>query len=237
MNIVGVRVKVPATIANIGSGFDVLGMAITWHNTIEVERLSSPLDLVIEINGEWEGELPRDKSNICYKAFAAACHILGEDIPHIAMRLHNSISIARGLGSSAAARIGRVLAAATLLGIELSPSDALSLAAGFEGHTDNVSAALLGGVVISRWHSDGSIFAMRLPLANVPSLIVLIPNQMISTKLARSVLLETAPLKDAIFNLSRACLLVGTLMCGNFEHLREGVMDKLHQPYRQKPMP
>lgn len=235
MGVIGVRVKVPATIANIGSGFDALGLAISWHNIVEVERSNK---FGIDVYGEGEDELPRDESNICYRAFAAACQLLGERIPLISMRLHNSIPIARGLGSSAAARLGGILAAATLLQRELNSNEVLMLAAKLEGHTDNVSAALLGGFVVSGWRSDNSnVFAMRLPVRDVPQLVLLVPNYRVPTDLARSVLPKSVQLDDVVFNLGRACLTVGALLCGEFEHLREALMDKLHQPYRQKLMP
>lgn len=234
MSIVGVRVKVPASIANIGSGFDALGLAISWHNIVEVERSHR---LRIEVYGEGEGELPKDESNICYRAFASACQLVGEKTPHITMRLHNFIPIARGLGSSAAARVGGILAGITLLQRELKTGDVLTLAAMLEGHTDNVAAALLGGFVISGWKVDSGVFAMRLPIKEAPQLVVLIPSCRIPTELARSVLPNSIPLSDAVFNLSRACLTVGALVCGELEQLREALMDRLHQPYRQKLMP
>ncbi|MCS7253023.1 MAG: homoserine kinase [Armatimonadota bacterium] len=235
MGIAGARVKVPATIANIGSGFDALGLAISWHNIVEIERSHK---LRIEIHGEGEGELPRDESNICYKAFVSACELLGEKPPCVTLRLRNFIPLERGLGSSAAARVGGILAATALLQMELKSEDVLTLAAKLEGHTDNVAPALLGGLVISGWKSDGTgVFAVRLPIEYVPPAVVLIPNCVVPTELARSILPKTVPLNDAVFNLGRACLLLGSLVAGKIEFLREALMDRLHQPYRQKLMP
>lgn len=234
----GVRVRVPATIANLGSGFDVLGIALTWHNTVEAryaERMRKP---IIEVEGEGENELPRDERNVCYRAFSAACELMGEETPSIFMRLRNTIPLSRGLGSSAAARVGGIVAAMALLRGEVDENKALKLAAELEGHTDNVAPALLGGFVISGWKSDDdSVFAIKLPMAKDVLVTVLVPEHHIPTETARSVLPESVSLSDAVFNMSRACLLVGAFITGHLEHIAEAVKDKLHQPYRQALMP
>ncbi|MFA4015325.1 MAG: hypothetical protein RUDDFDWM_000405 [Candidatus Fervidibacterota bacterium] len=234
----GVRVRVPATVANLGSGFDVLGIALDWHNTIEARCIGKTSKLIIEVEGEGENELPKDERNVCYRAFSAACELMGEETPPVFMRLQNTIPLLRGLGSSAAARVGGIVAAMALLRGEVDEPKALKLAAELEGHTDNVAPALLGGFVISGWRSDGNgVFAIKLPVAKEVLVTVLVPEHSIPTEIARSVLPESISLSDAVFNMSRACLLVGALTTGHFEHVAEAVKDKLHQPYRQALMP
>ncbi|HID06115.1 MAG TPA: homoserine kinase [Armatimonadetes bacterium] len=240
----GVRVRVPATIGNVGSGFDALGLALTWYNTVEVERTNDVEPLVtIEVSGEGCDELPRDATNVCYRAFMRACEIANCPPPPICMRLHNTIPLARGLGSSATARIGGILAANALLGNALTQAQILSLASQLEGHPDNVAPALLGGLVISGWCTDeydegqGDVFALRINVTAPLHVIVMVPFRPIATADARRVLPARVSLRDAVFNVSRACLVVGALAVGEFHHLREAVRDKLHQQYRQQLMP
>lgn len=240
----GVRVRVPATIGNVGSGFDALGLALTWYNTVEVERADDSEPLVtIEVSGEGCDELPRDATNICYHAFERAYEIANCPPPPVCMRLHNTIPLARGLGSSAAARIAGILAANALLDNALTQAQVLSLASQLEGHPDNVAPALLGGLVVSGWHSDecrcgqADVFALHINVTAPLHVIVMVPFRPIATADARRVLPRQVSLKDAVFNVSRACLVVGALAMGELHHLREAVRDRLHQPYRQQLMP
>jgi homoserine kinase len=234
-----VTVRVPATTANLGSGFDALGAALAWHSFV---TLSAPHEgIVVEVAGEGADHVPHDERNIAVQAVKALlAHVGAERATPLSsgfvLRLDNRFPLTRGLGSSAAARVGALVAANHLLGVPLTTEELLAIAAQLEGHADNVAAALLGGVVVAVM-AKGKVRWARLPLAAEWHLALLIPDFELATEKAREVLPPQVPLQDAVFNVSRVALLVAALATGDIGSLREAMEDRLHQPYRQTLMP
>jgi homoserine kinase len=232
-----VTVRVPATSANLGPGFDALGLALRLHNTVSIEPADSP---EIGIEGEGERTLPRDASHLAYQAAAAVAARAAEmgSTPGIrAFRItqRNAIPLARGLGSSAAAIIGGAVAANALLGRPLDQQALIDLATEIEGHPDNVAPALLGGLVVCTRAATG-VRWMRL--APPPLKVVLaVPDYPVSTEEARRRLPARVPFPDAVFNVTRAALLVAALTGGRPDLLDEATQDRLHQPYREQLVP
>lgn len=218
-------VEVPATTANLGPGFDTLGLALDLTNELWVEPIESGLE--IEVEGEGSETLERDERNLVLKAMRAA---FGETrLPALRLRQVNRIPPSRGLGSSAAAIVAGLVAAGELLG---RPVPALELATRMEGHPDNVAPALMGGLVASGVLDQGPV-ARALPLHACWGMAVAIPAFPLPTREARRVMPDHFGLEDVVFNLSRLALLLPALAQG--EELDLG--DRLHQPYRERLVP
>jgi homoserine kinase len=234
-----IRVRVPATTANLGPGFDALGLALRLHNTVELDTAPSPR---IEIEGEGAMSLPRDPSHLAYRAALAVVEAAGTrgggtSRPRaFHLRQHNRIPLARGLGSSAAAIVGGAAAANALLGGLLDHAALIDLAAGLEGHPDNVAPAVLGGLVACVTTESGKIRWTRL-IPKRLRVVIAIPEFAVSTAEARRLLPETVPFGDAVFNVSRTALLVAALVDGRMDLLGEATRDRLHQPYRARLVP
>ena len=205
-----VKVTVPATTANMGPGFDCLGMALKLYNQVEI----SPTDggLAIEIQGEGAGDIRKDEGNIVFKAVERLFQEAGRPCPGLVIKLTNHIPAARGLGSSASAIVGGLVAANRLAGDPFTPEKLLALATELEGHPDNVAPALLGGIIISVVQ-EGKVHWLKITPPDGLSTVVAVPDFKLSTRAAREVLPKTVSLQDAVFNLSRSALLVGAL-CG-----------------------
>lgn len=232
-----VRVTVPATSANLGPGFDTLGLALELRDTLEAEVLDG--GLVVEVDGHGAGEVPLDESHLVVRAMRAAFELLGQEPAGLRLSCTNVIPHARGLGSSSAAIVGGVwLARELVAGGRLLLDDAglLDLAARLEGHPDNVAPALLGGFVISGQDPDGSFWAVPGSVDPRISAVVLVPPAPLSTEAARGLLPSEVPHADAAANAGRAALLVTALSAGP-EHLLRATEDLLHQQYRRPAMP
>lgn len=224
-----VRVRVPATTANLGPGFDALGMALELHNFIETEERSGGLR--IEVEGLGKDSLSRGDDNLIYTSMKRAFQAAGYTPRGIYLKTVNNIPPARGLGSSSAAVVGGLVAANALMGSPLSKDTLLDLAIEIEGHPDNVAPALLGGLVICANTEDGFKYINLRPY--IPfKILVAIPEFEIKTSAAREVLPTAIPLKDVVFNISRSLLLIGALTAGRYDLVGYGVDDKIHQPYR-----
>ncbi len=230
-----VRVTVPASTANLGPGFDALGMALTLYNTVEVE-VGGEGKRVVEVAGEGAGDLPRGPANLVCRVMEDLWSFLGCRIPGWRVRLRNAIPLKRGLGSSAAAIVGGLVAANALAGEPLSVAELLARAAAWEGHPDNVAAALLGVVVVVVQGSGSLSYHRFVPPAGL-RVVAVVPALELGTEEARRVLPEFVPLRDAVFNLGRAALLVCALAAGDWNLLGEAVVDRLHQPYRRRLVP
>lgn len=230
-----IRVRVPATTANLGPGFDALGLALRLHNSVALEAAPEPR---IEIEGEGAMALPRDPSHLAYRAaLAVAGARKGAAAPRaFHLRQHNRIPLARGLGSSAAAIVGGAAAANALLGGPLDVQGLIDLAAGLEGHPDNVAPAVLGGLVACVTTEAGKIRWTRL-IPRRLRVVIAIPEFAVSTAEARRLLPETVPFRDAVFNVTRTALLVASLAEGQMDMLDEATRDRLHQPYRARLVP
>lgn len=228
------RVDVPASTTNLGPGFDVLGVALKLYNTIEVEVSGS--DLRIEIQGEGADILPEDESNLVYRAIKMLFQRMGENPPPMTIRLTNHIPLARGLGSSGTAAIGGLMAANAISEAGLTRDEILDMAAKIDGHPDNVAASIFGGLVIA-FSNEHRIACMKLLPPRPVSVVVVVPDFHLLTSDARKVLPASVDLQTAVFNISRASLLVAALATGDFRLLGIATDDKLHQPYRKKLIP
>jgi homoserine kinase len=226
-------VVVPATSANLGPGFDALGMALGLSNTVHVEPSEYP---EVRIAGEGAGDLSAGPDNLVYRALALAAERLGAAPPAVRLRCENSIPLARGLGSSSAAIVAGLLAGNCLLGDRLSSAQLLDLAVEIEGHPDNVTPALLGGLRVCVHGEQGTLQA-RVQPARPLQAVLFVPEFPMATQAARALLPVTVPMADAVFNLGRAALLVAALASGDYELLREATRDRLHQPLRSALFP
>lgn len=228
-----VKVEVPATTANLGPGFDTLGMSLEIYNEVAVEEIDSGLD--IEVLGYGSDELARDENNLIYKVMEKVFKEVSYQPKGLRITLNNRIPLARGLGSSAAAIIGGLIAANRLAGDRLSHRELLNLATKIEGHPDNVAPALLGGVVISILKGEEVIYKkVQVPELKV---VVCIPDYQLSTSRSREVLPSKVEFEDAVFNISRTGLLISALLTEDYKLISEALDDKLHQPYRQNLVP
>ncbi|MDA0987648.1 MAG: homoserine kinase [Chloroflexi bacterium] len=226
-------VRVPATSGNLGPGFDCLGMALDWWNDVHARISTAP---EVHIQGEGADTLSTAEDNLVYRAAQTLFREAGEDAPPLSLLCENRIPLARGLGSSAAAIVGGLLAANALCSHPLDRQCLLELAVSMEGHADNVTPALLGGCqVVVR---DGDVvISDTVPVAADLTAIVFVPDLPMSTKDARAVLPEKVTREDAVYNLGRVALLVNSLSTGRFENLRVATQDRLHQPAREKIFP
>lgn len=228
-----ISVRVPATSANLGPGFDCLGMALGIYNTFEISTNTDRLS--IEADGI-NNNLYCNEDNLVYKSMKRLYREAGEQIPPLKIIEKIGIPISRGLGSSASCIIGGLLAANEMLKKPFNKDKLLKIAADIEGHPDNVAPALLGGFVVSSSTSDG-IKCIKHEISRKLKFIVMIPDFTLSTEKARSVLPSSISRADGVFNISRACMLVSCLVTGDMENIKYAVQDRLHQPYRLKLIP
>lgn len=229
------RVRVPASTANLGSGFDTLGMALTLYNEVELTEEGEGLQLVVD--GEGKAVLEKaGVQNLVVRAIQATLEDLGTRRPGLKVRQTNRIPLRRGLGSSAAACLGGIAAAARLAGVELSTDELLARALPFEGHPDNIAPALMGGLTASAI-VEGRVVSARVPVPERLRAVVVIPSLEMTTKRAREVLPKQVPFQDAVFNLTRLALLLAGLATDRLDLLAAGSEDRLHQPYRAGLLP
>jgi homoserine kinase len=227
-----VTVRVPATSANLGPGFDALGLALARHDEVAA-RLTDGPGVRVAVSGEGAGDLPTDDSHLVVRAMRAAFDLLGASPPGLELRCHNGIPQARGLGSSSAAIVAGVLAARALVADgtrRMSDADALALAARIEGHPDNVAPCLLGGFTVAWTDPDRARAVRAEPAASIRP-VVFVPSERGLTEVARASLPATVPHADAAFNAGRSALLVHALTQAP-DLLFPATEDRLHQPYR-----
>lgn len=232
-----VTVKVPATVANLGPGFDALGVAIKMHLEVDIEPRRDSVE--IEIEGEGAETLPQDESNLVIRSMNEFFDHVGRRPPGYSVRVKNPIPLGAGLGSSAAAVVGGLYAARAITGRNVPQVEMVKLAASIEGHPDNILPALLGGLVVCFGGEDGGetkYFRLEPSDRLVPILIV--PKQGFSTQEARRALPSDVSFADAQFTASRAALLVAAMTTGaGTDVLSEAMNDRLHEPHRLKLMP
>lgn len=222
-----VRVRVPASVANLGPAFDALGLAVGLYSEFVVERSARP---AVEVEGEGHGTVPADESNLAYRAAAAVAGRAGR-AQAFAIRCRNAIPPARGLGSSAAAIVGGAVGANALLGTPLDPAALLDVAIEIEGHPDNVAPAQFGGAVVIARDGTRLIWTRFLPAWDA-EVVLAIPDFTVPTEHARRVLADRVPRQDAVTNIGRTGLLVAAMLTGRTELLETAMADALHQPYR-----
>jgi len=228
-----VRVRVPATTANLGPGFDCLGMALELSNEVGVEMGEG---LSFSLEGYGAATLPQDRRNLVYRGAAAVFERAGVGIAGLRILASNAVPVGRGLGSSAAAVVGGLMAANLLLGEPMTSEELLALAAGIEGHPDNVAPALFGGCQAVARDRDRFIRA-SVPLPAGLLAVLFIPEFDMPTRKARVLLSPQVSREDAVFNLARVAFLVRALATGELEYLGPGTQDRLHQPARQALFP
>lgn len=228
-----IRVRVPATVANLGPGFDCLAMALELYNVVEAVPAAG---LSIEVSGEGAGVIPRDGKNLVYHTISRLLAQLGVEVPGLRLRLTNQIPVERGLGSSSAAVVGGALVANVLAGGKLSIRELVNFCSSLEGHPDNVAAALLGGIVVCVL-DNGEVKWVKINPPPRLSCVVAVPEFTLSTRAAREALPAHVPLSDAVFNISRAAMLVASLQQGELELLGVATEDRLHQTYRSSFIP
>ena len=234
-----VTVKVPATSANLGAGFDTLGMALSLYNVFEVTELLPCGEYKSEIYGEGARDLQADvKSNLVIESYIRSCEKWGvKDFPGLAIRCNNVIPFCRGLGSSAGAVVGGVMIAKAVTGLDISDDGMMIMMTEIEGHPDNVVPCYAGGMTVSCW--DGKeLKYVRLPaLPEDLHVVVAVPDVRVRTSDAREALPEMVDFRDAVFNLGRAALLTAAWAMGDWDQLSWGMDDRLHQQYRAKLFP
>jgi homoserine kinase len=230
----GVRITVPATSANLGPGFDVVGLALGLHNVVEVRRAEAGVRVSVE--GQGAGELPEDRSNLVVRAMEEVFSRTGPPGGGVEVRLINAIPLSRGLGSSAAAVVGGLMAARALSGWDADESALLQLATALEGHGDNAAAALLGGLVLAVPY-EGAVLARGFALPPGLVAVLFIPESRLSTEDARRALPESVTRHDAVLNIGRTALLLTALAGGEFELLGAAMRDEIHQRHRASLVP
>ena len=231
-----VRVTVPATSANLGPGFDTLGLALGLRDELVAEVTTSGVE--VEVSGHGSSDVPRDESHLVVRAMRMGFRAMGAEPQGFRLSCTNRIPHTRGLGSSSAAIVGGlVLARAMVAGGQLLLDDdaIFRLAAGLEGHPDNVAPAVYGGFTISG-HDGERWFAVNVPVDPRVTAVVWVPTEPVSTKVARGLLPAAVPHADAAANAGRAALLVAAI-AGRPDLLLTATDDKLHQEYREPAMP
>ncbi len=231
-----VTVSVPATSANLGPGFDALGLALELRDVVRARRETDGA-VTVHVSGEGESTVPRDENHLVVRAVHAAWDAIGEPRSGLTLWCTNVVPHGRGLGSSAAAAVAGVLAARALAGAPDDPAAALVVATALEGHPDNAAAALLGGLTIA-WADDPLSTPRAVRIEPSPELgaTVLLPDIELSTETARGLLPAAVPHVDAAYTAGRAALLVEAVS-RRPDLLLEATEDRLHQPYRAPAMP
>jgi homoserine kinase len=232
-----VGVSVPATSANLGPGFDSLGLALSMRDELSAEVTAAGLR--VEVSGAGSDDVPRDETHLVVRSMRAAFELMGAQPPGLRLSCANVIPHARGLGSSSAAIVAGVVLARGLVagGGLLADDEALfQLAARIEGHPDNVAPALFGGLTISGRDEDGGFYSVGSPVDPRVQAVVFVPPTAVSTQVARGLLPAEVPHADAAADAGRTALLVAAL-AGQPEHLVRATRDYLHQQYRRPAMP
>ncbi|MGN7359848.1 homoserine kinase [Paenibacillus sp. SAF-054] len=229
----GVCVRIPASTANLGPGFDTLGMALSLYAWI---GMKASQETVIRLYGtEMEG-IPTDKNNLVYKVAQMVFREAGVQVPELEIAMYSEIPLTRGLGSSASAIVGALFAANALIGSPLSQAKLFDMASAMEDHPDNVGASLFGGLITAVWDGERADYIRLEPHGDLEVLVV-IPDFQLATSDARKALPAQLDRKDAVYNISRSSLLVAALAQGRLDMISRAMSDRLHQPYRAKLVP
>lgn len=229
----GVRVKVPASTANLGSGFDTVGMAFQLYMTIKMKKAEQT---VVRMNGGLPEGIPAGKDNLIVQVAEMVFAQAGLTVPELEIEVESEIPLTRGLGSSASAIVGGMVAANQLAGEPLAIKEIYRMASRLEGHPDNVGASLFGGIVIAAMDGNDVHYVRVEPPKGLKA-VVAIPDFKLSTHKARGVLPSSYEREDVVYTLSRAALLSAALATGDTTVLFEAMKDKIHQPYRMKLVP
>jgi homoserine kinase len=228
------KVRIPASSANLGPGFDALGLALAIYLTCRFDRASQ---LSISVTGRDAGRISTGEDNLIWQTALAVAKDVGETLPPIALEIENDIPIGKGLGSSAAALTAGVVIADHLLGLHWKAHRILNEAAQIEGHPDNVAACVLGSIVAAAIDSGGVARAVRLELPASYGVAVVVPDFAVATAQARAVLPDCYSREDTLFNVQRSALLTAALATGTTTAFPTAFEDRLHQPYRYALVP
>jgi homoserine kinase len=234
-----IEVRVPASTANLGAGFDCLGLALEMYLTVRATVQIRPGSRTLaRTRGVGSASLPKSpEQNLIFRAMRYAAEQEGFELPIVRLAVKNEIPMAGGLGSSAAAAVAGIALAYTTAGLSLSRENALRYAREIEGHADNAAAALLGGLVVAYSHSDGRVGAMRLAWPKMIRVIAVTPAIELPTKKSRAVLPAQVPLGDAVQNLQRSALFIAAIEARRYDLIWDAMQDRLHQHYRQRLIP
>ncbi|HAN44469.1 MAG TPA: homoserine kinase [Ruminococcaceae bacterium] len=221
-----IKIRIPATSANIGSGFDSLGLAVNMYNYVYMEESDS-----LEISSKDGTIIPTNESNLIYKTAKYLFEECGRPFKSLKIEQINNVPIARGLGSSSTCIIGGLVGANELMGCPLSKDELINLAAAMEGHPDNSTPAMIGGLVTAVLDNK-KVYYVKQEIDSALKFAAIVPDFELKTSDARRVLPQQIAHKDGVFNLSRAALMSVSLYSGNYNNLRVAADDRLHQPYR-----
>ncbi len=228
------KVRVPASSANLGPGFDCLGLALGVYLTCRFGRAAQ---LSIRVRGRDAAQISTGEDNLIWRTALAVAADVGETLPPIALDIENDIPLGKGLGSSAAALTAGVVIADHLLGLHWKPHRILDEAAKLEGHPDNVAAAVLGSIVASATDIGGAVRAVRIELPPNYAVAVVVPDFMLPTSESRHVLPANYSKADAVFNVQRSAILIAALATGTTSAFPVALEDRMHQPYRYPLVP
>ncbi len=229
-----IHIKVPATSANMGPGFDSIGVALQLYNHLWFEQIEEGVEIIVK--RKHKIEIPTDKNNLIYRTMVDFFAETGNVMPGVRLVQEDYIPMVRGLGSSAACIVAGLLAANHMSGCHYSKEQLAQIAAKIEGHPDNSNPALFGGMVVGATDYN-EMRHVRLDLPEDLVFAIMVPNFPVSTHDARKVLPSVYDRSDAVFNASRAALLVASIYSGNYENLTMAVQDRIHQPYRSQLIP
>ena len=226
-------IKVPATSANLGPGFDALGLALSlWNETV----VTPAEEFLVTVTGEGADRLAPGRNNLIVRAAQKLAERAGKELPPFHAECVNHVPLSSGMGSSSAAILTGLLAGNALLNDPLSREEVLNFAAEMEGHPDNVAPALLGGLVVAII-DNGKVIARQIPIRMDVCITIVLPDFYLPTKQARAALPKRIPMKNAVHNISRAVLVTEAFRTGDLDLLGKAMTDTLHQPYRLKLIP
>ncbi|CAM3140021.1 homoserine kinase [Paenibacillus taichungensis] len=228
-----VTVKVPASTANLGPGFDTLGMALSLYAWLEMKPAEQT---TFHLHGDHLTGLPTDKSNLLYEVAQMVFNEAGISVPELEISMYSDIPLTRGLGSSASAIVGALAAANALIGTPLSDAKLLDMATSLEKHPDNVGASLYGGIITAAWDGSRVDHIIIEPHQDLQTLVI-VPDFELSTSKARNVIPQQFDKSDVIHNISRSSLLVAALASGRLDMIQKAMSDRIHQPYRASLVP
>lgn len=231
-------VRVPASTANLGAGFDCIGLALKLYMTVQARVVAEGSDACrLRIRGEGAAELPSNENNLIIRALHFTAEREGLSLPPLELDVNNELPLARGLGSSAAAIVAGITLASLICDRELSKETVLRYAVEIEGHADNVAAAYLGGLVVSCVKPDGKVLVVKRSWPSELKVVVVSPEAFLKTAETRSVLPVKVQREDAVFNLQRVALFGAALEAGAYDLLWDAMQDRLHQAHRQSLVP